>query len=91
MAGSLQLETGASVMPIGGFTGSDNAPTLAQFQQYVADGEVGYFLVSERGPGGPGGPGGRDSDSAATQITQWVQDNFAAQTIDGTTVYDLTP
>jgi 4-amino-4-deoxy-L-arabinose transferase-like glycosyltransferase len=88
MAGTLQLETGASVMPIGGFTGSDNAPTLEQFQQYVADGEVGYFLVSERGPGGRGG---RDSDSSAAQITQWVQDNFAAQTIDGTTVYDLTP
>ncbi|MDF2825943.1 MAG: glycosyl transferase [Mycobacterium sp.] len=88
MAGSLQLETGASVMAIGGFTGGDDAPTLAQFQQYVADGEVGYFLVGERG--GRGGPGGRDGDGASAQITQWVQDNYAGQTIDGTTVYDLS-
>jgi 4-amino-4-deoxy-L-arabinose transferase-like glycosyltransferase len=87
LAGSLQLGTGESVMPIGGFTGSDNAPTLAQFQQYVSDGDVGYFLVSSRGPGGPGG---RDSNSSAAQITQWVQDNFPAQEIDGTQVYDLS-
>ena len=31
-AGSLELETGTSVMAIGGFTGSDNSPTLAQFK-----------------------------------------------------------
>ena len=31
-AGSLELKTGTSVMAIGGFTGSDNSPTLAQFQ-----------------------------------------------------------
>ncbi|WP_199254437.1 ArnT family glycosyltransferase [Mycolicibacterium mengxianglii] len=88
LAGSLQLKTGASVMAIGGFSGGDNAPTLAQFQQYVRDGDVGYLLVSERGPGG--GPGWHDGESAGAQITEWVQDNFPAQTIDGTTVYDLT-
>ena len=36
-ASSLELKTGASIMAIGGFTGSDNSPTLAQFQSYVAD------------------------------------------------------
>lgn len=90
LAGSLQLSTGESVMAIGGFSGGDNTPTLAQFQQYVADGQVGYFLVSEHGPGGRGGPGGRDADSSASQITQWVEDNFASQSVDGTTVYNLT-
>lgn len=87
-AGSLELSTDTSVMSIGGFNGGDNAPTLAQFQQYVADGQVGYFLTSDRGFGGPGGG---DSDSAGSQITAWVKDNFVSQTIDGTTVYDLTP
>jgi len=91
LAGGLALNTDASVMAIGGFSGGDDAPTLAQFQQYVSDGEVGYFLTSDRGFGGGGGPGGRDSDSASAQITQWVEDNFTSQTIDGTTVYDLTP
>jgi len=55
-AANYQLASGGAVMPIGGFIGSDPSPTLAQFQQYVADGQVHYFIVS-RGPGGPGGPG----------------------------------
>ncbi|PRC47869.1 glycosyl transferase, partial [Mycobacterium sp. ITM-2017-0098] len=43
--GDLELQTGASVMAIGGFTGGDNAPTLEQFQTYVADGQVRYFIA----------------------------------------------
>ena len=31
-------------MPIGGFNGSDPSPTLAQFQQYVADGRIHWFI-----------------------------------------------
>lgn len=81
-AGDLELETGASVMAIGGFTGSDNAPTLEQFQRYVADGQVRYFIA-----GGHRGPGG-DSGSAA-QIASWVEQNFTARDVGGTTVYDL--
>ena len=46
---SLELKTGASLMAIGGFTGSDNSPTLAQFQAYVADHQVRYFIGSDRG------------------------------------------
>jgi 4-amino-4-deoxy-L-arabinose transferase-like glycosyltransferase len=57
-AGALELETGASVMAIGGFAGSDNSPTLEQFQAYVADGQVRYFIA-----GGHFGPR-RDSGSA---------------------------
>lgn len=82
-AAGLQLNSGASIMAIGGFTGSDDAPTLAQFQQYVADGEVGYFIA-----GGRGGPPG-DRGGAAGDITAWVQQNFAAIDVGGTTVYDL--
>lgn len=36
----LALQTGASVMAIGGFTGGDDSPTLQQFQAYVTDGQV---------------------------------------------------
>ena len=54
----------------------------------VKDGQIRYFVAGDgRGPGG--GPGGRDANSSASQITEWVQDNFVAQNIDGTTVYDL--
>jgi hypothetical protein len=36
---------------------------------------------------GGGSMGGSD---AARQISAWVQDNFTATTVGGTTVYDLT-
>jgi 4-amino-4-deoxy-L-arabinose transferase-like glycosyltransferase len=82
-ASSLELKTGASVMAIGGFTGSDNSPTLAQFQAYVEDGEVRYFIPSDRG----GPPGGRSG--SASDITTWVQQHFTPTDVAGTTVYDL--
>ena len=81
--------SGLACILIGGFSGGDDSPTLAQFQQYVHDGQVRYFLAREdRGGGGPGGFGG-GADSAGSQITDWVQANFTFQTVDGITVYDL--
>ena len=82
-ASSLELKTGASVMAIGGFTGSDSSPTLAQFQGYVADHEVRYFI-----PGGREGPMGRGSANAQ-DIEAWVKQNFTPIDVAGTTVYDL--
>jgi hypothetical protein len=84
MAGSLELKTGASVMSIGGFTGSDNSPTLEQFQDYVANHEVRYFVPGSR----DGAPPRRES-GAAGDITTWVKENFAPIDVGGTTVYDL--
>jgi 4-amino-4-deoxy-L-arabinose transferase-like glycosyltransferase len=86
-AAGLQLETGASIMAIGGFTGGDDSPTLARFQQYVADHEVRYFIGSDRG--GPDGPPGFGRDGTAAEITAWVKANFAPRQVGGTTVYDL--
>ena len=65
---SLALASDTTVMSIGGFSGSDPAPTLAQFQAYVAAGEVHYFVVGG-GPGGggpAGGPGGGTSGAPAS-------------------------
>ncbi|MGW4772131.1 ArnT family glycosyltransferase [Nocardia sp. NPDC004278] len=88
-AGSLELSTGTSVMAIGGFTGGDNSPTLAQFQQYVANGEIHYFIAGGMGaPGGGMGPGG--GSGSASEITAWVKANFTAITVGTTTVYDLS-
>src|SRR5712692_2081361 len=68
---SIIIATGQPVMTIGGFNGSDPAPTLAQFQRLVAEGEVRYVLVSGAGGGfGGGGPGGGSATSQA--ISQWV-------------------
>ncbi|MEU0506671.1 glycosyltransferase family 39 protein [Nocardia sp. NPDC005998] len=88
-AGSLELSTGTSVMAIGGFTGGDNSPTLAQFQQYVANGEIHYFIAGGMGaPGGGMGPGG--GSGSASEIAAWVKANFTAITVGTTTVYDLS-
>ena len=82
------LATDTAVMPIGGFTGSDNSPTLAQFEQYVSEGKITYFIAG--GGMGGGGRGGSGSSSAAGQITAWVEAHFTATTVGGTTVYNLT-
>ena len=79
----LELKTGASLMAIGGFTGGDPSPTLAQFQQYVADGQVRYFIA-----GREGGPMGHRT-GVASDITAWVEQHFTKTDVDGTTVYDL--
>ena len=84
-AAGVQLATGEPVMAIGGFNGSDPAPTLAQFQQYVAEGRIHYFL-------GGGRMGGRSmgGSDAAQQISAWVAERFTATSVGGATVYDLT-
>jgi hypothetical protein len=74
-------------MAIGGFTGTDPAPTLAEFEKLVSAHEIHYFVASGSG-GGPGGPGG--GSGSAAQITAWVKAHFTAKTVAGTTVYDLT-
>ena len=83
-AAGLQLHTGAPIMAIGGFTGSDDSPTLEQFQQYVADHEVRYFIAGERF-----GPPGAERAGAASDITAWVKQNFRPVNVGGQTVYDL--
>ena len=65
-AAPLELATGQSVMAIGGFTGSDPAPALAQFQGYVAQGEVHYFIAGGRGAAGGLGVSGSDRAAGGT-------------------------
>ncbi|WP_308301999.1 glycosyltransferase family 39 protein [Frankia sp. AgKG'84/4] len=80
----LELSTGKAVIAIGGWDGSDPAPTLVQFQQWVAQGRIHYFISG----GGMGGRGG--ATSTGTAITTWVAAHYKATTVGGQTVYDLT-
>ena len=82
-AAGYQLATQRPVMPIGGFNGSDPAPTLEQFQRYVAEGQIHYFI----GGGGFRADGG--SESSGT-IANWVAETFTATTVSGVTLYDLS-
>jgi len=85
-ASGYQLATDDPVMAIGGFNGTDPAPSLRQFEKYVADGRIHYYI----GGGGGGFGGGGSTTSDATEISSWVTSHFTAQTVDGVTVYNLT-
>ncbi|MEJ2867058.1 glycosyltransferase family 39 protein [Actinomycetospora sp. OC33-EN08] len=84
---SIQLASGVPVMALGGFNGGDPAPTLAQFQEYVATGQVRYYLEG----GGPGGGGPHRGTGRGTtgEIATWVAAHFTKLDVGGRTVYDL--
>jgi hypothetical protein len=88
-AAGYQLATSSPVMAIGGFNGTDPSPTLAEFQRYVAEGQIHYFIGGGRGGGGLGGPSGA-TGGTASQISAWVTSHFSSQTVGGVTIYDLT-
>jgi len=50
-ASSLMLRTGAPVIAMGGFTGSDPAMTVAKLQRYVKEGRLRFILLGGRGGG----------------------------------------
>jgi 4-amino-4-deoxy-L-arabinose transferase-like glycosyltransferase len=66
-AGNIELATGLPVMAMGGFTGSDPAPTLDQLKSYIASGKLRFVIAS--GGGGGGGFGGGDSSDRTTWVT----------------------
>jgi 4-amino-4-deoxy-L-arabinose transferase-like glycosyltransferase len=81
-AGSIELASGLPVMAMGGFSGSDPAPTLAQLQAYAASGQLRYILIGD----GRGGPGG-----ASSEISSWVTTNGTVVAAVGNgTLYDLS-
>jgi 4-amino-4-deoxy-L-arabinose transferase-like glycosyltransferase len=82
-ASGYQLASGEPVMAIGGFNGSDPAPTLAQFEKFVAEGKIHYFIA-----GSVGTPNG--GSNASSEISSWVSSHYTATTIGGVTLYDLT-
>ena len=61
-------------MAMGGFMGSDPAPTLAQLQADVHSGQLRFVLIGG-GPGaGPGGFfGGDGQGSVSSARSAWVQ------------------
>lgn len=84
-AAGYQLATGDPVMAIGGFNGTDPAPTLAEFERYVHEGKIHYFISG----GGAGGFGTGGAGTSASRMTQWVSTHYDSRTIGGVTVFDL--
>jgi 4-amino-4-deoxy-L-arabinose transferase-like glycosyltransferase len=69
-AGQLILSTHKPVISMWGFTGSDQAMTLARLKELVKKGELHYIQL------GGGGMGG--NSSLNQEITAWVQKNGTA-------------
>ena len=87
-AGSIEIATGLPVMAMGGFTGSDPAPTLAQLKSYIASGKLRFVLASGgQGGGGLGAPGASTTDG--TDRTSWVTSTCKLVNYGGSaTLYD---
>jgi hypothetical protein len=78
-AGTIELATGLPVMAMGGFTGSDPAPTVDQLKAYVSSGALRYVLAGGIGGVGFGGIGG----TSGTDRTSWVSTNCTLVSIAG--------
>ncbi|WP_319452732.1 MULTISPECIES: glycosyltransferase family 39 protein [unclassified Mycobacterium] len=84
-AAALELSSGTSVMAIGGFSGTDPAPTLPQFKDDVANHRVAYYVSTGSGSHRPGW-----NSHAHADIAKWVAANFTATKVGSATVYDLS-
>jgi 4-amino-4-deoxy-L-arabinose transferase-like glycosyltransferase len=85
-AGPIALESGRNVIDMGGFMGSDPAPSLAKLRSFIDSGQLHYVLLSSggsggaaggalggrtgAGPGGAGGPGGSTSAASSKAIRE---------------------
>ncbi|GAA1105458.1 hypothetical protein GCM10009629_56700 [Pseudonocardia alni] len=86
-AAGYQLASGAPVLAVGGFNGTDPYPTLAQFQQMVAQQRIHWFIGSAGSGMISTASGGSDD---ARLIAEWVAATFPARTVDGVTLHDLS-
>ncbi|MGF9650256.1 glycosyltransferase family 39 protein [Pseudarthrobacter oxydans] len=82
-AARLQLDSQRPVMPLGGFAGSDPSPTLGDFKDKVAAGEICYFVEQEAVLEV------QAADDASAAISRWVEGNFQSEKLGDTTVYRL--
>ena len=87
-AAGYQLASGVTVMAMGGFNGTDPSPTLEQFQRYVADRQIHYFIRGKMMIGHWGASTTGSNESA--DIAEWVETHYTPLTIDGVLIYDLT-
>ena len=73
-AAQIELSAREPVISMWGFTGSDNAMTVAKLKELVKKGELHYIQIGSGGMGG--GPGG--GNSLSTEVSNWVQQHGTA-------------
>ncbi|GCB43302.1 glycosyltransferase family 39 protein [Streptomyces sp. NL15-2K] len=69
------LNSDATVIGMGGFSGSDNAPSVQQLRKWTKSGELRYVLGSDSGSSGGLGALMGGADSAASQRSTWISEN----------------
>ena len=69
-------------MAMGGFSGSDPAPSLEQLQSLVASGQLRYVLLDGNGPG----------NGSSSDVTNWIRTAGTVVDYGGSagTLYDLS-
>ena len=83
-AAGFQLASRRSVMPIGGFNGTDPSPTLEEFQAMVRRGEIHYYI------GSGAFSGNQDGSDAGAEIEAWGTTSFPLRRFEHVTLFDLT-
>jgi 4-amino-4-deoxy-L-arabinose transferase-like glycosyltransferase len=66
-------DAGASVLPVGGFSGDNGYPSLSAFKALVASGGLKYVLLNSSGT--RGGMGGAGTSGSTSEISSWVTSN----------------
>lgn len=95
-AGTLQLAIGAPVMTVGGVSGTQDVPSLAQFEALVAAGKVHYWVepigtgTTGTAASAGGTASGTGASGAAGAIGQWVSDNATCDEVGSALVCDLS-
>ncbi len=88
-AAGYQLAVSLPVMAVGGFNGTDPAPTLARFEAMAKAGQIHYFIARTIGGGRPGTA--TTGSTASKEVATWVAANYTATTVGSVTIYDLSP
>jgi hypothetical protein len=73
-AAQIELSAREPVISMWGFTGSDNAMTVAKLKELVKKGELHYIQIASGGVGA--GPGG--GNKLSTEVSNWVKQHGTA-------------
>lgn len=82
-AAKLQLAAAKPVLPLGGFAGTDPAPSLQQFRDQVTNGKICFLVWHQDHLDLPG------RSPTLIEISAWVKSEFHSFEVDGVTVFDL--
>jgi len=84
-AANYQLASKRSVLPLGGFDGTDPFPTLEQFQRMVADHQLGCLVIQDLPPLT------LEDRGESARIVDWVRGHYQAEHIGSAQYYSLLP